>query len=57
MIRCDDLVAGMKRVAQRIAKQDTELKKVCLVFYFVFVYPCTKKLKKNSVFVLFFVFG
>ena len=40
---CDDLVAGMNKVAARIAKQDTELKKVCAVVVVLFVYPCTKK--------------
>ena len=38
---CDDLVAGMNKVVGRIAKQDTELKKVCVVVL-LFVYPCTK---------------
>ena len=45
---CDDLVAGMRNVAKRIGKQDTELKKACpLVVGVCFVlfclaYPCTK---------------
>ena len=65
---CDDLVAGMQKVAERIGKQDTELKKVCLVFYsfffffprhfvllFVFVCLSLHEKQKNYVFVFVFV--
>ena len=46
---CDDLVAGMRRVAKRIGKQDTELKKVCVVVILLccFVVLCIS-LHKNK---------
>lgn len=52
---CDDLVAGMEKVAQRISKNDTQLKKyACVIFLFVVSFGISlhKKLKKIMCFVL-----
>ena len=52
---CDDLVAGMKKVAKRIGKQDTELKKVCVRVFFLFLLYILAR-KRNLCF-FFAVFG
>ena len=49
---CDDLVAGMRRVANRIEKQDTELKKVCLLVCVFFCLFILARKNQNCVFVL-----